>query len=336
MTEPTTGQWRDLHEAFGEYCRLTPWQWLTDSDLIAIEHPSGEYMGYCTVVGSAGREFGLAVFLGDEGLSYLMALMANEIPPQSPDALVRMNALTAILTDRGALDDADRAIIRKLGLKYRGRGKWPLFRNTTPGFEPWRFEADHAVFMTTAIHNVLDVSSRIARGELSAHSEEDASLVLNRVLRDGAWRDEWKPFIPPPPPPPVPAYGEPERLRRLADGKPVGTWVWEVSIFIVPAPVQERRGARPYYTTALLVVDSDSGLVLDMRDAGHAPTEAEQQELLVGLLERVEMAPSEIVTATESTARVAHSIFAPLGIRVWIGETPALDDAQQAMLSFIG
>ena len=67
MTEPTTEQWSDLHRSFREFCQLAPWRWLDDADVLAVEHPSGEYTGYCTVLGSAGREYGLAVFCRRRG-----------------------------------------------------------------------------------------------------------------------------------------------------------------------------------------------------------------------------------------------------------------------------
>ena len=164
MTEPTTEHWRDLHMSFREFCLAAPWQWLDDTDALAIEHPSGEYTGYCTVLGSAGQEYGLAVFVGDEGLSGYMALMTDEVEPESMDAFVRMNALSAILADREDMDGRDRAIIRRLGLRYRGKGRWPLFRTTTPGLAPWYLDAEQAVFLTTAIRNVMDIVSRMASG----------------------------------------------------------------------------------------------------------------------------------------------------------------------------
>ena len=134
MTEPTTEHWRDLHMSFREFCLATPWQWLDDTDVLAIEHPSGEYTGYCTVLGSAGQEYGLALFVGDEGLSGYMALMTDEVEPESMDAFVRMNALSAILADREDMDAPDRAIIRRLGLpQVQGKGQVAPLSNLDSG-----------------------------------------------------------------------------------------------------------------------------------------------------------------------------------------------------------
>ena len=68
MADPTREQLRQLHGAFGEFWGIRPWQALDDLDVVAVEHPSGHYTGYCSVLGSGFREYGLAVFIGDEGL----------------------------------------------------------------------------------------------------------------------------------------------------------------------------------------------------------------------------------------------------------------------------
>ncbi len=75
MPEPTSEQWLDLHQAFRDYCESKPWEWMDDTDLVAVEHPFGEYKGYCVVLGGGGIEYGLAVYNGDEGLAgYLEAV----------------------------------------------------------------------------------------------------------------------------------------------------------------------------------------------------------------------------------------------------------------------
>ena len=62
MKEPTGAQWRDLHV---EFCAVEPWEVLDDTDLIVMEHPSREYMGYCRVMGGSGLE--LPAWTADQG-----------------------------------------------------------------------------------------------------------------------------------------------------------------------------------------------------------------------------------------------------------------------------
>lgn len=87
-------QWRQLHTSFRNFCQAKPWEWLDDTDLLAIEHPSGAYMGYCVALGGGGLEYGLAVYIGDEGLAHCLELIMGEAGPETLDWSYRMRALT--------------------------------------------------------------------------------------------------------------------------------------------------------------------------------------------------------------------------------------------------
>ncbi len=180
MAEAKPEQWLDLHEAFQEYCQAAPWQWFGDSDLLAVEHPSGEYKGYCVVMGSGGIEHGLAVYRGDEGLAGFLALLSGAVDVGAPETLDTTNALSAMLADRDMLPKSDRDIIRSLGLRYRGRGRWPLFQSYQPGYIPWGLDAEEVVFLTMALRNVTVVASLPSGIELSV----DDTPVLWEVRKE--------------------------------------------------------------------------------------------------------------------------------------------------------
>ena len=87
MSKPMDKQWRDLYLSFEDFCLMEPWRWLSDADVVAIEHPSGEEIGYCAVLGNAGFEYGLGVYIGDEGLASYLALVTDEVEPESNAAI---------------------------------------------------------------------------------------------------------------------------------------------------------------------------------------------------------------------------------------------------------
>ena len=190
MAVPTRKQLRELHSAFGRYFDAKPWEALDDLDVVAVEHPYGRYTGYCSVLDSAYREYGLAVFRGDEGLAGYLDLVNDEVEPESSEGFGRMNALLAVRGDRENLSESERAAMRRAGLRYRGRGTWPIFRNLRPGYVPWRLEEDEAVFLTAALDNMTDVASRVSSGDLVL--QEDPHLMLMRVFSDGTWVDRWE------------------------------------------------------------------------------------------------------------------------------------------------
>ncbi len=332
MKEPTRAQWREMHVAFSEFCRAEPWDTLDDTDVIIIEHPSGQYMGYCTIMGASEMEYGLTVFMGDKGLAAYLELALEEPGPRMFD---RMNALIATLGDRKELDARERAAMRRLGLRYRGRDKWPIFRSLKSGFLPWRLNEDETLFMTAALRNVVDVVSRIAAGELSLYRYDDPDRALVRILREGVWRDQWERLMMPDSPAPTPYYTHPERLRRIARTKPREASIWEVGISYIHASIQEERESRPYFPTVALIVDSASSLVLGVKALGASPSGEERQNALVELLESVDSLPSEIVVDSEEIALLVASVALQLDIGLSAGRTPALDAARESLLDHL-
>ncbi len=333
MAEPSPEQWLALHETFREYCQAAPWQWFVDTDLVAVEHPSWEHKGYCVVMGSGGMEYGVAVYLGDEGLAGYLALMSGAIEVGSLESLYATNALSAMLADREELPKADRDTIRSLGLRYRGRGQWPLFQNFKPGYIPWRLEADEAEFLTVALRCVIDVAALMDGGEISFSAEDGSILIFTRRFQDGNWSNVQEPIVFPLPPP-APEYADAERLRQLAESK-VGTEsVWELGIFYLPAPAREERGGRPHFPTLALIAHTDSGAAMNEAFTGPGPTDADRQELLVKLLETLPVLPGEIVVSGPRLAQLVEPITAALGIKLSVDDTPVMWGVRDELLDF--
>ena len=195
--EPTPEQWLALHDAFRRYCEAKPWERLSNEDVLAVNDPLGHFKGYCVALGDGGVAYGLGVYLGDRGLLNYLTTMTSEDEPDSEEMLERSLALTAVLGDREELENKERKAMRDLGLRYRGRGRWPIFRSAIPGHWPWYVNADEARFLTIALDNVRDVAERIGQGMLDLYAGRDPSEVLTQSLRDGVWRDEWEPLRPP-------------------------------------------------------------------------------------------------------------------------------------------
>lgn len=329
MREPTGAQWRDLHVAFSEFCAVEPWEVLDDTDLIVVEHPSREYMGYCSVMGGSGLEYGLSVFMGDEGLAGFLDIISDEDDP-GPHTIDRMNVIMGALDDRKNLEARERAAIRGLGLRYHGRSRWPMFRRMEPGYVPWRLNEEETLFMTAALRNIADVVSRVAAGHLSLDRDDEPDSVLTRVFRGGAWRDRWLPLEVPEPT--VPPYDDAERLERIAGKQARGASVWEVGISYMHATIQEERDSRPYFPTVALIMDRSTSMALGSRALGASPSTEERQNVLVELLEQADHLPSGIVVDSEETALLIASVVLRLDIGLSVGPTPALDDMREWLM----
>ena len=76
------------------------------------------------------------VYLGDEGLRHYLRVSQFEYEVNSPVVMDTMKAISAQLADRNQLDSYDLNVIKELGLRYRGRRRWPAFRSMRPGYAP--------------------------------------------------------------------------------------------------------------------------------------------------------------------------------------------------------
>jgi hypothetical protein len=137
MAQPSLEQWRTLYEAAAAYRGRAPWQTFTDADLFAVEDPETGEVGYCSVLGAGGQEFGLSVFPGRGGLFSLLELSLSEGEPEL-DTMTSLHTFGLDYSDREVLQKYDLDVIRALGLRFRGRGAWPWFRSLVPGYAPWR------------------------------------------------------------------------------------------------------------------------------------------------------------------------------------------------------
>lgn len=333
-TEPTSEQWLALHHAFRRYCEARPWERLASEDVLVVNDPLGHFKGYCVALGDGGVVYGLAVYLGDRGLLNYLTTMTSEEEPVGAEALERSLALSAVLGDREELGNGERKAMRDLGLRYRGRGRWPVFRSIVPGHWPWYLSGDEARFLTIALDNVRDVAERMGQGMLDLYAGRDPSEVLTRSLRGDVWRDEWEVLRPPA----LPVEEHPvdaDRLRRISGSASVGSAVWEVTASYIPTGVQDGRGTRPYLPTLVMVVERNSGSIVTVRMLGRVPTTAEKQEPVLELLERADRLPGAVVCDREDTAALLKPITRALDIGLYVGPTPALDLIKDDLLATV-
>jgi hypothetical protein len=334
MTEPTENQWLELHEAFQEYCAAVPWQWFDDSDIVTVELPVTEEKGYCVVLGSGKMVYGLAVYRGDRGLAGFLATMTGMADPGSLDALNITDAVSAMLADREELEKEDRDIIRNLGLRYRGRGRWPLFRAYEPGYLPWRLNAAEILFLTASLKAMTSLALAAKQGDVTLDDEDDSDLFLTLSLQNGRWHGRWN-SLTTPQPPLVAEYPDKGRIEQLSRSELRADSVWELGVYFLPTPLWEKRKQRPHLPLCAILVDSDTGVVATELFMQPGSSDADLQGMLVKILESLPGLPSKIVVNTPRLAMLVAPVTAPLGINLSVDETPTLWDAREQLLQHL-
>ena len=258
---PSLEEWRRLYEASISIKALAPWEWMSEDIVFGVQNAETGQLGFVSVMGMLGEHFSVAVYLGAVGL-YGFWSIESEQEGDYPERILEIPQLQASWEDRNTLRKEDRELIKELGLKFRGRNEWPMFRSYRPGYAPWFLEAEEARFLADVLEQALDVIERLDQDRFLLDTEDDESYLVRVPVKQGAsvaWEDR---IVQVPPP-------EPTSIRMIMDiglletlkSRPQGTYSVEVDFSMFPGPFRD-RGERPYYAYSLLTVESQSSFIV--------------------------------------------------------------------------
>ena len=335
---PSLQEWKALYEAALEFKELAPWNWMHDTDIFGVKDPVSGEIGYCCIMGAAGEYYALGLYSGSEGLYGLLKIVSDEFSEFKDEALFIQSCLMASFEDRKCLQKQDLRQIKALGLKFRGRNAWPMFRNYMPGFFPWYLKSDEVRFLTVALKQAMDVSMRFKKYPgLLVHPSMDHYFVRvpDKPSDDIIWKDEW---LEPSPlkmedAPVIPV--KETTLRRLKKARLQRGGIWEIDFFYVPAVLQEKE-ERPYFPYMSLLVDHNSTLILKFQLEKEADCKSTFPVKFADFIEHVKVMPDELLVKRYDVYRIMEPLSAELGIEINMVESlPALESARKSMKDFI-
>jgi hypothetical protein len=337
---PELDEWSRLYQAAIRVKEMAPWDWMTESDLFGVENPETGELGFVSVMGTLGEHYAIAVYPGPEGLYGFWALY-DAGTSAAPEEVLEIAQLQASFEDRDVLTDRDRGLIKELGLKFRGRQAWPMFRGYRPGYFPWYLEAPEVRFLTHVLEQTVDVAPRVVNHpELLDPTDDEHYLV--RVCREDEGVSTWEDRvveIPEPEPPDMPIPMDVELLKGLR-GLPRTQVTLEMDFFLFPARIGE-RGERPHYLYTLMIVDTRTGLVLGHEMLKTEPTVAAMYGkvplTVVRHLLGMKMRPTRVRVRTAKLFRLLQRLQEDLGFELECSSfMPTLDVAKDFLMGRFG
>jgi hypothetical protein len=340
--EKTAGTrvWRRLYESAVRIKELSPWEWMTETDVFGVRSSETGELGFVSVMGMLGEHYAVSLYLGSEGIHGFLDL--QEMGPfADPGDLIQIPQIQASFENREELDKRDRQVIKELGLKFRGRKAWPMFRSYHPSLFPWFLEAGEVRFLSLALEQLADVAPRF-RENPSLLEPSDGESYLLRAPRQEGGRRLWEDAsmgVPPLDAPPIVvemAASKIENLGRL----PRGEVRLEVDFFMLPAPVQD-EGDRPYFPHMLLVVDAGSGMVLGIELlTPHSSPEAMWglvPETVADQLFALELVPRKVSVNSELLCELLEPLASEAGFDLELSSyLPVLEPAREDLLRTFG
>jgi hypothetical protein len=332
--DPTIEEWKELYRRATMFKELAPWLWMDDGDLFGVEDPESGEIGYCCVIGTLGEVLGLIVYRGDEGFSVYEGLLSGTIDPDDDDLHALQNCISVTFEDREMLDKKDLGIIKTLGLKFRGRQEWPMFRSHVPGFVPWPLTGKEARFMSLALRQAMGMAERLREDpDLLYAEEEDRYMVLYAENGGERWREEWITTSP---------YRKEKaaitlddlRLARIKAASRKVDDSWEVDFFFASFVVAE--GERPFFPYVALYAAHKEGLVINFSMAPRAVSDREFQSSFLALLEKTKVLPKAIIVRKDTVMEFFQPFAERLGFTVKKAKNlTSLDRVKQSLMSYM-
>lgn len=337
-SSPTQSDWSKLYAVAMQIKKLAPWEWMSEEQIFGVQDPETEEIGFVSVMGQLGEHYSIAVYQGSKGLYGLDNFQMLGPQAQAED-LLAIPHLQASFEDRGELTKQDRNVIKELGLKFRGRNEWPLFRSYRPGYFPWYLNAQEARFLSSVLEQVLEMLPRIEHEPTMLDPEDldDEMRFLVRTPTEDAGKLTWQEHfitVPPPESEAIPIAintADLEALKRLKSG---GMQL-EVDLFVIPAQI-DSKGSRPSLLYMLLVVERESGMVLGHDLLTADPTLSvmygQVPQAFIEILSNYETVPSVVWARSELVYQLLSILGQELGFQTqYSAELPALDEARAFM-----
>jgi len=319
--EPGDAEWRALYASTQAFREAAPWTELSNEDVFAVEVAGAGEATYCVVMGAGGVEYGLGAYPGTRGLAGYALMMDPEA--DQDEVLLNQDALLFMLADRQALDDRDRAVHARLGMRFRGKGAWPLFRRHRPNLLPAHLGPGEAQLLATCLDQASALTAELGAGATSLDLGPQR-VPLRRRDGEGNWHTDVAVL----PAPRIQITYNAACLQRIQANLKPERMEWEVRIMAL-ARIAGEKGEPDSWGRVLLCVDRESGFIFFAGVMG--PAESVTDGFL-GVIEQTGFYPSGIRLTSALLDQQLAPVTGPLGIaKKRVKRLPRLDEAAAAL-----
>lgn len=311
--------WHALFRMIDTYKDLKPWYKFWDSQIIVIDLPDVEERAYCSILGRGGVEIGLAVYLGDSGLNTLRKVVGDPDMFSEEDVLAQRSLLFS-LSDRDELEKVDYTLIKSLGLGFRGKNQWPLFRSYKPGYFPWVIDQDEVRILTGVLEQINEVFGQFKTDPLQIPEYGSGQWFARFPSvkgREVSWENTMI----------TPEFQEANKesaaihiseleIKRLKKRCKPFNGIIEFDAHYFPQPIMVEEVERPYFPPLVLGADPNEGMLFFNKMLGPEQYEQSLQVAFIEMVEGIDGIPAEVQIENAETLRILEQLLEALSIRM--------------------
>jgi hypothetical protein len=330
--EPSKEEWLKLYDAALKFKAIEAWNWMYDDYLFGVQNPEDGEIGYCTVLGVLGEVFGLIVYMGQKGLKSYLTIASN--PENIENNLYIQDCLSATYDDRKYIDKKDMAIIKKVGLKFKGKNAYPIFRRYKPNYYPWYLTGDECRFLTIALEQASNICMRAKDDESFLPDVLDTGYCLVRYFEDGKWKDKQVRLEDREGKREITIQTDELKLAGIKKKSVKSEGKWEMDFFVNPTmPVKEKE--RPYFPLLTFIVDNLSGHVFHVIMTEPSDYYQKIFDSFVEFIEKTGVMPQEIFVEKDAMQDILNPVSSILGIKLTkVKKCKMVREAQKGLLEF--
>ncbi len=336
---PITEEWRQLYRLAGRVREISPWNRMTEMDVFGVQNPETGVIGFVSVMGMENDHFAVTMYQGIKALYDFWDFQDTSLF-DAPERVMEIPQLQVSFEDRSFLERKDRQIIKRLGLSFKGRQAWPMFRSMRPGFLPWYLNGSEARFLAYALEQTLEINSRFEKDDYLLDFDEGDDYLVRVPVKKGnslVWEDKIM-EVPPPSPEPIPITVDRRDLDNLRNVSK-GSLTLEIDFFIFPVKVGDNT-QRPSLPYLLMVVESKSGMVVGhetfLADPSLEDMWGKVPGALVHQFSKTGIIPGEIRVRSGLLYALLQPIAEELRFRLRQNDyLPSLDEAKEELLHFM-
>ncbi len=312
-------EWDRLYEAADKIFAKEPWLTFTDTDLFAYRYgPSSDDIVFFSIMGQLGQTYGVSIYEGLDGLNKIcLVAESDQLQLRPSEILSEIDCLTIYWGDREELNNSERDMIRQLGRKYRGRGRWPYLRSFRSGYWPETADKEECLDAARYLSILDDALSAYYAEEHRTDFDHGMYCEISydhgeRVIRDMPLPLlEWEPN---------PVLPDEETIAEGKNRRSNGA-VWELNWTGSRSYVTDPAYSRAAYPLIVTVVDTQTGMVInaDITRPEEDPDETAAYLLWVSVLHNGK--PAEVCIRNGVLYRCTKAFLEKMGIKANLVQT---------------
>ncbi len=263
--EATADLWKMLYDLTDELKELKPWEDLWDMDLIGIQENGREEPVFCSIMGRNGDCFGIGLYDGTQGLASFQKSAAAQDSVQPVDyIMMNQQALICYWGDRIDVPEDQKAMIKQLGRKYRGKNNWPFFLSFQPRFAPWTPDEEEVRLLVETFVQLIEGIKALREERVKVNFEEGEFCFRYFDLQQMNWMTAPArlPYI-------EEAYETievtDEVLMKRLEKQPENGATLLLDTAYLHGMLKDEKFDRPVNPMVLLAVDRESGMILHVK-----------------------------------------------------------------------